>query len=298
MENVTISNAQFIMFGLGAFIAIVIPSAIAIAWKIVKKERFTTILVGAAVFFVFAIVIEKTLQSLLIGPDHAASRFINSNPLLLAFITGLFPGLFEETGRFFAFKTLLRKRKNRETSISYGIGHGGFEVMFVIGMVFIEYIIYGLMINSGTFAEMIEAAKSQLQGQSNALVDYQLDSIIGLPSQLASFGPVEFFITMAERVFAVLFHIGASILVFYACKDKKKIWLYPLAIILHTLADFVAGLLLFRIVDMSEWTFEAIFAVVSLGVFLGGYFLLYRKDKDQGTVDVAPVSEEPVPAEG
>ena len=69
--------------------------------------------------------------------DHAVSRFLNANPVLLALVAGLFPGLFEETGRLVAFNTVLKKRKNRETSISYGIGHGGFEVILILGITYI-----------------------------------------------------------------------------------------------------------------------------------------------------------------
>ena len=296
MENVVISNSQFVMFGLGAFLAIVVPLVVAIVWKVVKKERFTTILIGAAIFLVFAIVIEKLLQNALLMTDNPAGKFINSYPVLLAFVAGLFPGLFEETGRFFAFKTLLKKRTNRETSISYGIGHGGFEVMFVIGMVFVEYIVYAVMINTGTYGEMISQAREQIQGQSNPLIEQQMGTLTALPSQLAAFGFAEFALTMLERVIAVLFHIGASILVFYACKDKKKVWLYPLAIALHTLADFVAALYMFGVVKMNEWIFEGIFAVISLAVFFGGYFLLYRKDKDRGVTPPVEASSEAVAA--
>jgi hypothetical protein len=82
-------------------------------------------------------------------PEHAVSRFLSANPVLLALVAGLFPGVFEETGRLVAFKTVLRKRRNRETSISYGIGHGGFEVILILGLTYIQYIAYAVMINTG-----------------------------------------------------------------------------------------------------------------------------------------------------
>lgn len=83
-------------------------------------------------FPLFALILEKNIQNVLLFPtsmglkNHALSTFMNSHPIFLSFLAGLFPGLFEESGRFAAFKTLLKKRKNPETSISYGIGHGGF----------------------------------------------------------------------------------------------------------------------------------------------------------------------------
>lgn len=233
-------------------------------------------------FFLFAIILEKPIQNVLIFPtamglkEHAASQFINARPVLWAFLVGFFPGLFEETGRFVAFKTVLKKRKNRETSISYGLGHGGFEVMFILGINYLNYIIYAMMINSGAFGTLIE--------QVEAVAPDQVDAYLALPAQLAAFTAFSIFINIWERVFAVLFHTGASIMVFYACKDKKKFWLYPLAILLHTAMDGILGLSMANVISLSDVQLEAVVTVTGALVFFGSFFLLYKKDKDKGSV--------------
>ena len=278
MELAIVGTNSFIALGLGAFLAIVLPVVIAIIWKVKKKEPFTTILIGAAAFILFAVIIEKLLQAVVIFPtqmglpDHAISRFVNARPLLWAIIVALFPGVFEETGRLIAFKTVLRKRKQRETSISYGIGHGGVEAMYILGVAYIEYIVFAFMINQGSFQTLIDQAAAQLPGQESTLAD--------LAAQIATFSFGSLALALAERVFAVLFHIGASILVFYACRDKGKGWLYPLAILLHTGMDFIAALTLVNLFNPPMWLLELIVAVFGILVFFGAYFLLYRKDKD------------------
>ena len=277
MELAKVGTNAFAALGVGAVLAIILPITIALIWKFKKKERFTTILIGVAAFVLFAMIIEKLIQNVLIFPtqmmlpDHAVSRFINARPLLWALVVALFPGVFEETGRLIAFKTVLRKRKNRETSISYGIGHGCGEAMILLGITYIEYIVFAVMINLGTFQTVIDQAAAQAPDQIN--------TVYALAGQIASFSMASLGIALFERVFAVLFHIGASILVFYACKDKKKIWLYPLAIILHTAMDFIAALTLTGIWTPSTWLLEAIVAVFGILVFCGAYFLLYRKDE-------------------
>ena len=277
MELAKVGTNAFAALGVGAVLAIIIPIAIALIWKFKKKERFTTILIGVAAFVLFAMIIEKLIQNVLIFPtqmmlpDHAVSRFVNARPLLWALVVALFPGVFEETGRLIAFKTVLRKRKNRETSISYGIGHGCGEAMILLGITYIEYIVFAVMINLGTFQTVIDQAAAQAPDQIN--------TVYALAGQIASFSMAPLGVALFERVFAVLFHIGASILVFYACKDKKKIWLYPLAIVLHTGMDFIAALTLTGIWTPSTWLLEAIVAVFGILVFCGAYFLLYRKDK-------------------
>ena len=86
-----------------------------------------------------------------------------------------------------------------------------------------------------------------------------------------------------ERAFAFLFHIGASILVFYACRDKGRFWLYPLAIILHTALDFLAGLTIAKVITIPTLALEGIIGVFALAVFSGAYVLLYRRDADAHT---------------
>lgn len=279
MEFAKIPTSSFIAMGLTALLGIALPIVVVLIWKIRKKEPMTTILIGAATFLLFALILEKLIQNVIIFPvqmglpDHAVSRFINARPLLWAFLVGLFPGVFEETGRLVAFKTVLRKRKNRETSISHGLGHGCFEAMFLIGVAYIEYIALGIMINTGTFSTLIDQAAAQAPeaiGQLNTIA-----------VQLASFSFGSMALALVERVFAVLYHVGASIMVFYACRDKNKFWLYPLAILLHTGLDFIAALTMVNIFNPSPVVLEVIVGVYGILTFLGAYFLLYRNDRSK-----------------
>ena len=71
-------------------------------------------------------------------------------------------------------------------------------------------------------------------------------------------------------------------LVFYACRDKEKFWLYPLAILLHTLIDFIGGLFIAKVIT-NVWIVEAVLVLTGLGTFFGAYFFLYRRDKSTET---------------
>jgi uncharacterized membrane protein YhfC len=278
MEFAKVGARPLIALGIGAALAIALPLALAILWKLRKKERFTTILVGAATFLVFALILEKPLQNVLLFPtqmglgDHPLSLFLTAHPVLLALAAGLFPGVFEETGRLIAYKTVLKNRKNRETSVSHGIGHGGFEAMYILGATYITYIAYAVMINTGAFGALVEQAAAAAPAQAGALSE--------LAGQLAELTLADVGMGLGERVFAVLFHIGASILVFYACRDKKRFWLYPLAVVLHTAMDFIAAMYTLGVSEMSTWALEGIFAVFGVLIFCGAYFLLYRKDRE------------------
>ena len=273
-----VSTSSFVLMGTGAFIAIVVPIVIAIVWCRKKKEPFTTVLIGAAAFMLFAVMLEKAIQNILILPgqmglpETPVSMFVNARPFLLAFLLGLFPGVFEETGRLIAFKTLLRRRTWRETSMSYGIGHGGVEVVFGVGISLISYIALGFLINSGEAAKEFEETLKAMDQP------WMIEQVTGQMKTITGFDLTSLCTLLIERVFAVLFHIGASILVFYACRDKKKFWLYPLAIVIHTVIDGIAALQIVQAVEIPSIAIEIIFIAVSIVTFFGAYFLLYRKD--------------------
>jgi len=276
MENLefgTVSTSSMLFMLLTAVLGIALPLIAAIIWCRKKHEPFTTVLIGAATFLLFAIIIEKPLQSCVISLDSPVSQFVNARPVLWGIIVGLFPGVFEETGRFVAYKTLLRKRTQRETGLSHGIGHGGFEAMFILGITDIEYFVFAIMINSGSFYElMIEPIKDTLTPD----VAEQITAIV---EQITTFSAGTLGLALIDRFLAVLFHIGASIMVFYAVKDKKKWWLYPLAIIIHTVIDGLLGLQMAGVFELSNTVNEIIFGAEAIAVFLGAFFLLYKKDK-------------------
>lgn len=277
MEFGRVETGAMVSIALCAVLSIIVPIVIAVIWKKKKNEKFSTIIVGALTFLLFAIVLEKPIQNVLIFPnamglpEHAASRFINARPILWAFLLGFFPGVFEETGRLVAYKTVLKNRRNRETSISYGIGHGLFEVMFVIGVTFITYFVYAVMINAGTFGSVMEQALAKAPGQE--------ETIYAAVEQIKTIDFAFVAATIYERIFAVMYHIGASILVFYACKDKKKFWLYPFAIIIHTILDGALGLSMAGVIHLTTISTEVLVTVIGALVFFGAYFLLYKKDK-------------------
>ena len=270
MEFARIGTQSLAALALGAALGILFPLALALVWVRKKREPFKTVLVGAVIFFLFVTILEKPIQALVITGEHPVAAFLSANPVWWALVVGLFPGVFEETGRLFAFKAILKNRKNRETAISYGIGHGGLEVMMLLGVNYAAYLVYAAMINSGTFGAVIE--------QAAAKAPEQAETLRTLAEQLAGLNLAGVGLALLERGFAFLFHLGASILVFYACRDRGRFWLYPLAIVLHTALDFIAGLTIAKVVTIPTLALEGIIGVFAVLVFCGAYWLLYQRD--------------------
>lgn len=182
-----------------------------------RGGRWRDFFLGAGTFFLFAMVLEQLLHQVVlrapIGP------VLQGNVWLTALYGGLAAGLFEETGRFCAFKLVLRGQRERITALSYGIGHGGGEAFLLLGMTYINNLILMFTLSNG------------------GVLPPALDSAV---RGLAAVPVTAYLWALFERIPAVAFHMSASVLVFAAAKQPGKLWLFPAAILLHALLDFTA----------------------------------------------------------
>ena len=182
-----------------------------------RGGRWRDFFLGAGTFFLFAMVLEQLLHQMVlrspIGP------VLQENVWLTALYGGLAAGLFEETGRFCAFKLVLRGQRDRITALSYGIGHGGGEAFLLLGMTYINNLILMFTLSNG------------------GVLPPALDSAV---RGLAAVPVTAYLWALFERIPAVAFHMSASVLVFAAAKQPGKLWLFPAAILLHALLDFTA----------------------------------------------------------
>ena len=90
----------------------VVPIAAAIIWTVKKKEKITSVLLGMAGFLAFAVCLEAIPLRFLFG-NNASGQFFTSHRWAYILVGALMAGLFEETVRFFVFKVMLEKRKNK-----------------------------------------------------------------------------------------------------------------------------------------------------------------------------------------
>lgn len=185
--------------------------------------------VGCGVFFVFVVIIESLFHNLiLLLPFGPALR---SNIIASSIYGGLCAGIFEETGRLIAFKSILKKDADRnETAIMYGAGHGGFEVFFILFSGMITNLVFAICINTGNTAVIT----AKLPAEQIALIESTFQTLVDTKS-------ITFYFAIIERISAVILHISLSILVWFAVKNKKQWWLYPVSILLHACMDFIAG---------------------------------------------------------
>ena len=220
------------MMAVNALLGVAIPVCLSV--YLVKKHhaRFSTILIGAGTFIVFALVLESIMHQLVLkGPQGGA---ILGDTLWYALYGGLAAGVFEETGRFLSMKFLMKREPSTPVpGIAYGIGHGGAEMLVIFSLTMIGNLVMSVLINSGQADALFSKVPEEAAGQLQAQVD-----------QLQALGAGTLLIGLWERISALVLHLGLSVLVWVAVrKDGKWLWLFPAAIALHALVDAGAVLL-------------------------------------------------------
>ena len=261
-------NSSIIALVAGLIYSIALPVGLMIWWKKRTGEKLWCFLVGAFCFTVFAMGLEQILHTVCLVNENPVSAFLLGSPVAYTLYVALAAGVFEETGRLFGFKVLLKKHREKACSVAYGIGHGGIEVFLVLG---VSYLVI-LMVKAGASLGDAETTATVLQAAGTLQ-----------PSVTA--------IAMFERLSAVMAHIGLSMLVFLAAREKGKGWLYPAAILLHALMDTSAALYQFGVIR-SLWVVEGSAFVLGLAYLLLGRRLLHGYAEERAAVPEAPETAE------
>jgi len=248
-----------VMMALCALVGIAAP--VALAWWLVRKHhaRLSTILVGAGVFFVFALLLEPILhQVVLKGPFGG---IISGNTWYYALYGGLAAGLFEETGRFLGMKFLLKKEPTGALpAVSYGAGHGGMEMLMIFGITMISNLVLSLMINAGQADTLLATAPAEAKAQVEAQF-----------AQLQDLNAGQLLLGFWERISALILQLGLSVIVWTAVrKGGKWLWLFLAAILLHALVDACAVVLS---KSVSASVVEIIIFSMAVAVGAAGYTL-------------------------
>ena len=228
----TVPTLSIVFMAIVAIIGIAIPVFLFLFFRKKYKAAISPFFIGCAIFIVFALIIEGVINSTILASPLGAK--IKDNIWLYGIFGGLMAGIFEETGRFTAFKTFLKKKLNdNQNALMYGAGHGGFEAFLILTVSMLNNLVVAVTLNmgmSGTLTSKI-TDPTQLAAMNNIF------------ATLAKTAPALFLLSVVERFAAVGLHIALSVLVWHAVKNSKKFWLFPLAIFLHAFVDAAAVIL-------------------------------------------------------
>ncbi len=231
--------------------AVVFLFPVILAVVFYRKYRFNwlAVLVGALVFLFFQVLTRIPLLGVL--GQQPWYQQMAQNIFLVALFLSFTAGLFEEVGRWLGFRFALKGRWQTHNGVAYGIGHGGFEAIFLVGLANINNLVISAMINNGMF-------ETAIAPQMGALAETVRSSLVDTPSYM-------FLVGGLERVLAITLHIALSVAVLNAVRLRKPLFLLY-AILAHTAANLGAVLLAQQ--PNGTWLAEGYLLVVAVICFL------------------------------
>lgn len=229
-----VSGTSIFFIWVTLFISLILPVALLIIYALKNKGQkiVSAWFLGAAGFFVLQIILRLPILSILsLMPGFQA--FAENNYVVYVLLLGFTAGLFEVIGRLVVAK-IMSKNLTYERSIAAGLGHGGIEAIIMIGVTYINNLLYAGMINGGTFDMTVEQTAALGVDVSSLLA--VKDALLNTPSYL--FGLAGY-----ERLLTIICHTAMSLLVCYFVYKKQTMKGVLIALILHTILDCVSGLI-------------------------------------------------------
>lgn len=230
-----VSSGSIVTMCITLFISLVLPILLLVIYA--GKHRGEGVvkawLLGAAGFYVTQLVIRTTILSVL-SMTEGFMAFVEKNYLLYAVLLGLTAGLFEVVGRFACAKLLSKNELTFTKAISAGLGHGGIEAMVLLGITYINNLLYAVMINNGTVETVLEEAK--MAGADISQIHAFIDTLINTPAPM-------YLLAGYERILTMIAQVAMTLVVFYFMWKKQTAKGIGICVIYHTLVDAGAGII-------------------------------------------------------
>jgi len=229
-----------------ASVALLLPPVLTVlVWRRFRPW-LVAVAVGAGTFFVFQVVTRIPLVVALTGP---MKRLLEAHPGLTALwlaVLSFTAGLFEETGRWTAYRVLPRLR-SRANGLLMGVGHGGLEAVLLVGI--------NMLVAAGLYAWL---------GTGHPLPFHLTDAQrVVLDRQFASLTPGLALLGGVERVSAMTLHCGLSLVVLEGFRRRQRRWLW-LSMGYHGLANFCGVLAVKAFGPVSAEGVIAVFSLLAL----------------------------------
>ena len=275
-----VSGTSILCMVITLVISLVLPIVLFVIYAVTHKRKkvASAWFLGAAGFFVLQMLIRipiLNVLSLLPGFQSFAEKYYVVYVLILGFTAGLF----EVIGRL-AVAKIMSRDLTYERSMAAGLGHGGIEAMLLVGMTYVNNLLYAMMINGDTYDMVVEQTAS---------MGVDVSSLYAIKESLINTAPYLFLLAGYERILTMICHVAMTLLVCYFVSKKQTLKGVVISLILHTVLDSASGLFsglstpyMGSVISQTTgyvliYGFLTIMAAVSVGIIL-----TVRKKMQQG----------------
>jgi uncharacterized membrane protein YhfC len=235
-------------------------------------------IVGIGVFALFAMLIERGLNDLLLTANPTLAGWL-TNPTVFVIAGVLSIGICQEVGRFLGMRWLFKRASAKAgavraaprepVALAYGLGHGGAELWFTGVLVQVQWIVFAWLEDAGKLG--------------SALSGLPLDSLMRIHLLVVSLTPAAAGVFILERGAALVFQIGLSVLMWRGVRAGSAAVL-PLAIAVHALLEVPAALSQTQALPLA--VVDTIYVLIAVPVAIG-LIRLFRREAQA----VRPVRE-------
>lgn len=253
-----IPNATILSCIVTLFISLILPLIVLLVYALRNRKQgiVSAWIIGALGFFIPQMLIRLPILTLL-SPQLA--KFAVFSPLLYALTLAVTAGLFELAGRILAAR-VMGNRLTPKRALAAGLGHGGIEAMVIIGISYINNLVYIVMIQAGTFDALLA------QSAASPEVVAQLEQV---RTTLVSTSPAMFLLAGYERLLTMVCQAAMSVMVCYGMASGKPGKYILLCLGLHTLLDGTAGISLYIGKGLSQSAgYLIIYAILTAAAIL------------------------------
>lgn len=221
-----VSTASILACVVTLFLSLILPVLVLIVCAVKNRNQgiVSAWFLGAAGFFVPQILIRLPILNAL--RETAWFLTFAQNHIFLYCVSLAFTaGLFELVGRIAVAKILNRKNLTCKRSLAAGLGHGGIEAMLIIGMTYVNNLIFMILINSGVL---------------DTLMSHSAMGIGTIRDTLCATSPVIFLLAGYERLLTTTAQTAMSMIVCWGVHRKQAGMAALLCLLMHTLLDSTA----------------------------------------------------------
>lgn len=226
-----VSGVSILTMVVTLLVTLVMPIVAWIMYAVKNKDKKVggALLLGAAGFFVMQIVIRLSIINVL-SLSPAFMSFAANHYIFYCLILAFTAALVEVIARYVVAKILVKKL-TYEHGIAAGLGHGGIEAVMLIGMTYINNLLYSVMINTGAYDLMVE---------QTAALGVDTSALLSAKEQLIETSASLFLLAGYERILTMILHVALSLLVCYFVSCKKDFVGIGICLVIHMLVDFVS----------------------------------------------------------
>jgi uncharacterized membrane protein YhfC len=259
----------YLLYSLNAFVMVAAPLALGSWIALTRWVEWRLFLIGGATFVLSQVAHIPFNLVALPQLDKLAAGWPPERQLLVtAFFVGLSAGLFEEIARYLTYRYWAKGARSWGQGLMLGAGHGGVEAI-ILGLLAAVNLIFIFGLQSGRLSLGLDA--EQLEQTRAAMA-----TLFTVPWYDTILGAL-------ERLFALTFHLAASLLVLRAVVRRSAVWLVA-AILWHALLDAAA------VYAAEQWSIYAAEAAVGVAALISLLIVVALRQPEPTPPPIVPLA--------